>query len=79
MIVFRKLVRRYRLPQFDMLLARVLLSATLAGWTGPWPGAATPVAVNGHVDAALSHLHVPLVRLHWVLDLASDSVAIAFD
>ena len=79
-IVFRKLVRRYRLPQFDMLLALVLVSlgATLAGWTGPGPGAATQVAVNGHVDAALPHLHVPVVRLHWVLDLASDSVAIAF-
>lgn len=78
--IFRKLVRRYRLPQFDMLAALVVVAvgAYLVGWTQPGTGGKTAVAVAGAVPASLPTPHIPTVKLSWLKDLASDSVAIAF-
>jgi SulP family sulfate permease len=79
-VSFRKLVRRYRLPQFDLLAALVIVavSAYLLGWTLPGPAGKTIVAVAGTVPASLPTPHIPVVKLKWAGDLASDSLAIAF-
>ena len=79
-ILFRKLVRRYRLPQFDMLSVLVIVSvgAYLVGWTVPGLDGKTTIAVAGNVPSSLPAPHIPTVKLSWALDLASDSVAIAF-
>ena len=79
-VLFRRAVRRYRLPQFDMLAALVVvaLGAYLAGWTQPGATGQTAVAVAGAVPATLPTPHVPVVKLSWAKDLASDSLAIAF-
>jgi len=77
---FRKLVRRYRLPQLDMLAALVLVAvaAYLFGWTIPGAHGKTVIAVAGTVPASLPSFHIPAVKLSWAGDLASNSLAIAF-
>ena len=79
-ILFRQIVGRLRLPQFDMLLVLVLVGvfAYYAGWTVPGAGGKTAIGVAGFVPGTLPTPHIPVVKLRWALDLASDSVAIAF-
>jgi sulfate permease, SulP family len=79
-LVFRKLARHYRLPQFDMLAALVTtaLAAYLFGWTRPDAYGRTAIAVTANVPGSLPIPHVPLVKLSWIGNLASSSLAIAF-
>jgi sulfate permease, SulP family len=79
-LTLRKLVRRYRLPQFDLLvtLLVVAISAYLLGWTSPGANGKTVIAVAGNVPASLPGFHVPEVKLSWIKDLGSQSLAIAF-
>ena len=79
-VLFRFLIRRYRLPQFDMLLSLVIvaIAAYLAGWTTPSSDGKTLIAVSGSVPSSLPAPHIPRVELHWFVDLASDATAIAF-
>jgi SulP family sulfate permease len=78
-LLFRRLVRRYKLPQFDMLgvLIIVATGTWLAGWTIPGPTGRTAIGVAGTVPSSLPIFHIPTVKLSWAWDLASDSVAIA--
>jgi SulP family sulfate permease len=79
-LLCRRLVRRYHLPQFDMLAALVIVSAGawFAGWTVPGLGGKTAISIAGSVPSSLPLPHIPDVKLSWAWDLASDSVAIAF-
>jgi sulfate permease, SulP family len=79
-LLLRHLVRRYRLPQFDMLLVLVLVGVAtyLAGWTVPGLAGKTAIGVAGTVPNSLPSPHIPTVQLSWALDLASDAMAIAF-
>jgi SulP family sulfate permease len=79
-LLLRRLVRRYRLPQFDMLLVLVVvgIGTYLAGWTISGPGGKSAIGVAGVIPNSLPTPHIPTVDLHWMLDLASDSLAIAF-
>jgi SulP family sulfate permease len=79
-LLFRHLVRRYHLPQFDMLPVLVIVSigVWLAGWTTPGLGGKTAIGIADNVPNSLPGLHIPAVKLSWAWDLASDSVAIAF-
>lgn len=79
-VSLRKLVRRYRLPQFDMLvtLLIVAVSVYLFGWTSPDANGRTIVAVAGSVPATLPTFHIPEIKLSWISDLGSQSLAIAF-
>jgi SulP family sulfate permease len=77
---FRRLVRRYRLPQFDMLAVLVIVGVGvyLAGWTVPGVDGRTAIGVAGVVPADLPSFHIAKVKLGWAVELAADSVAIAF-
>jgi SulP family sulfate permease len=79
-VIFRRLVRRYRLPQFDMLAALVFVAvgAYLAGWTQSGAHGETVIAVAGSVPASLPTPHIPVVKLSWIMDLGPQSIAIAF-
>ncbi|HMK89808.1 MAG TPA: SulP family inorganic anion transporter [Methylocystis sp.] len=79
-VLFRYLVRRHRLPQFDMLLALVIVgvAAYLAGWTIPDADGRTLIAVSGSVPGSLPAPHIPRVELRWFAELAPDAAAIAF-
>jgi sulfate permease, SulP family len=79
-VLFRKLVRRYRLPQFDMLAVLIIVSlvAFSVGWTVPGVNGRTLIGIAGSVPSSLPEPHIPTVKLSWAWDLATDSVAIAF-
>jgi sulfate permease, SulP family len=79
-ILFRRLVKKFRLPQFDMLAVLIIVSsvAFFAGWTVPDVNGKTLIGVAGAVPGNLPTLHIPTVKLGWAWDLATDSVAIAF-
>ncbi|MDR3465787.1 MAG: SulP family inorganic anion transporter [Xanthobacteraceae bacterium] len=79
-VALRHLVRRYRWPQFDMLAVLVIVGvgAYLAGWTVPGADGRTAIGVAGAVPPDLPSFHIAKVKLSWAMDLASDSVAIAF-
>jgi SulP family sulfate permease len=78
-VSFRKVVKRYRLPQFDLLAALLLVAvgAYLFGWTTPGHSGKTIIAVAGTVPASLPTPHIPVVKLKWAGELASNSLAIA--
>ena len=64
-VLLRKLSRRYRLPQVDMLLALITAAAVAAflGWSRPASdGRTTLLAVVGNVPATLPLPHVPEIR-----------------
>jgi sulfate permease, SulP family len=79
-LMLRRLVRRYRLPQFDMLAALVIAAgaAYLAGWTRVGMAGRTLIPVSNTVPSTLPTPHIPVVKLIWMKDLASSALAIAF-
>jgi SulP family sulfate permease len=79
-LVGRRLVRRYRLPQMDMLLVLIIvgLAAYWAGWSLPGVGGKTAIAVAGTVPAGLPTPHIPIIKFSWIGQLAPDALAVAF-
>ena len=79
-VLLRGVVRRYKLPQFDMLAVLVVVAsgAYFAGWTMPGADGKTAIGVAGAVPSSLPTPHIPAVKLGWFLDLAPDAAAIAF-
>jgi SulP family sulfate permease len=79
-ILSRNVVRRYRLPQFDMLAVLIVMAivAYFAGWTLPGPTGKTAIAIAGTVPRGLPTPHIPDIHLMWIRDLAPDALAIAF-
>jgi len=79
-LLLRRLVRRYRLPQLDMLLVLLVVGTAcyFAGWTVPGLAGKTAIGVAGTVPSSLPAPHIPTVKLQWAFDLAPDALAIAF-
>ena len=79
-IVLRKLSRRYRLPQVDMLLALVAASVLAAyfGWSIPGANGKQVLSVVGNVPASLPLPHIPEIKFWWVKEMSSSALAIAF-
>ncbi len=79
-LVLRKLVRRYRLPQMDMLTVLIVMSlvAFFAGWSVPDLNGKTAIAVAGIVPASLPVPHIPEIKFSWIADMWSGALAIAF-
>ncbi|TYQ31011.1 SulP family inorganic anion transporter [Pseudanabaena sp. UWO310] len=78
-LALRQLVRKYGLPQFDMLFVLIFVSvgAYLLGWTVP-NGGKTLVAVSASVPASLPLPHIPEIKFAWVGQLSRGAFAIAF-
>ncbi len=79
-IVLRKLVRRYSLPQIDMLAVLVItaLIAYFAGWSVAGLGGKTAVAIAGKIPASLPLPHIPDIKTAWLGNLSESALAIAF-
>ncbi len=78
-LLLRRIINRYRLPQMDMLLALIVAAGTAAyfGWSIPAANGKSLVSVVGEVPAALPTFHVPEIHLAWVSKLLGSAVAVA--
>jgi sulfate permease, SulP family len=78
-LLLRRLINRYKLPQMDMLLA--LIAATLVAgffqWSVPGADGKTMVSVVGKVPAALPSFHIPEISFDWFSKLFSGAIAIS--
>jgi sulfate permease, SulP family len=77
-IAGRRFVKRFKLPQLDMLFAVVAMSlaAYLLGWSQAGPGGKPPIPLIETVPAALPPFHVPEVQWGWLGNLSSSAMAI---
>jgi len=77
-LLVRRLVRRYRLPQLDMLFVLIILAggAYLAGWSQAAPGAKPAISLIETVPAHLPPFHIPDLKLSWLADLSSSALSI---
>ena len=74
----RRLIRRLKLPQIEMLLAVILLSlaAFLLNWSQSGPGVKPAIPLIEAIPAALPLFHIPSIKLEWLLDLSSSALSI---
>jgi SulP family sulfate permease len=78
-VLARRLVRRYRLPQLDMFVVLVVVSAAAcgAGWSEHGGAVKPAVALIEAVPASLPGFHIPEIQWHWFIDMSGSAVAIA--
>ncbi len=79
-VILRKLARRYRLPQIDMLVALIVASffAAQLGWTIPGADGKSLVSVVGSIPRSLPHPQIPVIQFGWIEQLSGSALAIAF-
>jgi SulP family sulfate permease len=79
-LILRKLVRRYHLPQVEMLVTLIVAAMVAAhfAWSIPGANGKTLLSVVGNVPASLPRPHIPEIRLSWVKEMSSSALAIAF-
>lgn len=79
-VALRRLVKRYRWPQIDMLAVLIItgLIAYLAGWSIPGANGHTAVSVAAKIPRSLPAPHVPEVHTGWLPHLSTGALAIAF-
>jgi len=78
-VLARKVVRRYKLPQLDMLFVFLTftIGAYLAGWSVAAAGGKPAISLIGNVPSALPRWHIPDIKLQWALQLGPSAAAIA--
>jgi SulP family sulfate permease len=79
-VALRRLVKRYGLPQLDLLAVLVIaaLIAYLAGWSTEDHTGNSAVALTAKIPQSLPAPHIPSVQLGEVGQLSSGALAIAF-
>jgi len=79
-VALRHLVRRYRLPQFDMLVSLVAVAAVAAafGWSKPGTDGNTIISTVASIPRSLPIPHIPQIKFWWVKQLSGSALAIAF-
>jgi SulP family sulfate permease len=79
-VLLRYLCRKFRLPQFDMLVALIAASLVAArfGWSQPGLDGKTAISVVGAVPRSLPLPHLPHIQLWWIRQMSGSALAIAF-
>lgn len=79
-VLLRKLVKRYRWPQLDLLAVLVVAGviAYAAGWSIPNANGKTAVSVTAKIPQSLPGFHIPAVDLGNLGELSQGALAIAF-
>src|ERR1700722_6348619 len=79
-VLLRHLARKYRLPQFDMLMALIIaaLVAAAFGWSKPALNGTTVISVVGSVPRNLPMPHLPRIQFWWIKEMSGRALAIAF-
>jgi SulP family sulfate permease len=78
-LILRKLARRYRLPQIDMLVALIAATsvAFALGWAQPGITGKGLLSVVGNVPATLPAPHIPEIQSGWISEMSGSALAIA--
>ena len=78
-LLLRRVINKYKLPQMDMLLALIAATVVAASlqWSIPTEDGKTIVSVVGKVPAALPSFHIPEIDFEWLSKLFSGAVAIS--
>jgi SulP family sulfate permease len=78
-LLLRQLVRKFNLPQIEMLTALIIAAgfAAFFGWSIPSATGKTLLSVVGTVPASLPAPHIPVIKWEWFSDLSSSAFAIA--
>ena len=79
-LILRKLARRYRLPQVDMLVALIAAAVVAVhfGWSVPAANGKSLLSTVGNVPASLPKPHIPEIHFWWVKEMSTSALAIAF-
>ncbi|WP_292988768.1 SulP family inorganic anion transporter [Mycobacterium sp.] len=79
-VVLRRLVKRFGLPQIDLLATLIGAAAIayLAGWATEDHTGKTAITLTAKIPQSLPHPHIPSVQLNEVTQLAPGALAIAF-
>ena len=79
-VILRRLVKRYGLPQLDLLAVLVIAAviAYLAGWSTAEHGGDPAVSLTAKIPQSLPTPHIPDVQLGLVPQLSEGALAIAF-
>jgi SulP family sulfate permease len=79
-ILLKQLARKYRLPQFDMLMALIVAApvAVAFGWSKPAVDGTTVISVVPSVPRNLPMPHIPQIQFWSVKELSGSALAIAF-
>ncbi len=79
-VLLKQIVRRFKLPQIEMLAALLVVAGLAAylGWSIPSAHGKTLLSVVGTVPASLPAPHIPDIKWEWVGNLSSSAFAIAF-
>ena len=78
-LLLRKVINKYKLPQMDMLLGLMIAASVAAffGWSIPSASGKSLVSVVGEIPAALPQFHIPEINTHWISRLLASAVAIS--
>jgi SulP family sulfate permease len=78
-LVLRRLVRKFRLPQIEMLTALILGAciAAFLGWSKPSAQGKTILSVVGNVPASLPAARIPDIKWGWIPGLSGSAFAIS--
>ena len=76
----RYLVRKYRLPQFDMLVSLLVVAGAAAwfGWSRPGIDGKTIITTVASIPRNLPTPHLPQIQYWWIKEMSGSALAIAF-
>ncbi len=79
-VALRYLVRKYRLPQFDMLVSLVVIAGVAAwfGWSKPGIDGKTIITTVASIPRDLPTPHLPQIQFWWIRQMSGSALAIAF-
>jgi SulP family sulfate permease len=79
-VALRYLVRKYRLPQFDMLVSLLIVAGVAAwfGWSRPGIDGKTIITTVASIPRNLPTPHLPQIQFWWIKQLSGSALAIAF-
>jgi SulP family sulfate permease len=77
-LLARRIVRRFKWPQFDMFLVLVVVTAAawLAGWTEHGGSVKPVLSLIEAVPAGLPRPHIPVIQWRWAVDMSGSAFAI---
>jgi SulP family sulfate permease len=79
-VALRFLVRKYRLPQFDMLVTLLIVTgvAVWFGWSKPGIDGKTIITTVASIPRNLPTPHIPQIQFWWIKQMSGSALAIAF-